>query len=143
VPIWSIAQGISPCQHESKINPLTEVSRFSRCLVTGSWKPESRLTGASPVSRLMTIRVHVCWTHDFFRTTQSHTPSGEDFSSDGGPTDTQTEHAHVASVGARPAVTAAVAQLLVLEALGGPPYDAAKKRSARSARNGRLGKHVK
>ncbi|MCX6922643.1 MAG: helix-turn-helix domain-containing protein [Verrucomicrobia bacterium] len=35
------------------------------------------------------------------------------------------------------------AQLLVLESLGGPPCDPAKKRSARSARNGRLGKHVK
>jgi len=35
------------------------------------------------------------------------------------------------------------AQLLVLEALGGPPYDPSKKRSARSARNGRHGQHVK
>jgi transcriptional regulator with XRE-family HTH domain len=35
------------------------------------------------------------------------------------------------------------AQLLVLEALGGPPYDPAKKRRVRPARNGRHGKHVK
>jgi hypothetical protein len=35
------------------------------------------------------------------------------------------------------------AQLLVLEALGGPPYDAAKKRRGRPARNGRHGKNVK
>jgi transcriptional regulator with XRE-family HTH domain len=35
------------------------------------------------------------------------------------------------------------AQLLVLEALGGPPYGASKKRGVRPARNGRHGKQVK
>lgn len=35
------------------------------------------------------------------------------------------------------------AQSLVLEALGGPPYGASKKRGVRPARNGRHGKQVK
>jgi len=35
------------------------------------------------------------------------------------------------------------AQSLVLEALGGPPYDPAKKRSIRPARTGRQGRQVK
>jgi len=35
------------------------------------------------------------------------------------------------------------AQLLVLEALGGPPYDAAKKRGGRDARNACHGKPVR
>jgi DNA-binding XRE family transcriptional regulator len=35
------------------------------------------------------------------------------------------------------------AQSLVLEALGGPPYVASKKRKGSPARNGRHGKHVK
>jgi DNA-binding XRE family transcriptional regulator len=35
------------------------------------------------------------------------------------------------------------AQALVLDALGGPPYDPSKKRKVRSARKGRHGKHVK
>ena len=35
------------------------------------------------------------------------------------------------------------AQALVLEALGGPPYDPAKKPSIRPARKGRHSKHVK
>ena len=34
-------------------------------------------------------------------------------------------------------------QLLVMEALGGPPYDPAKKRRVRPARKGRHGKQVK
>ena len=34
------------------------------------------------------------------------------------------------------------AQSLVLEALGGPPYDGSKKRSVRPARTGRQGRQV-